>query len=221
MKRRAPVSREYIESLLDKEDGLNYGYSIKGGLSPEEQHLRNKALISLLYLSARRISELVGRTYTDEESGIKDVWEGVKVSDFKYDILGGVRVLIMNCRILKKGGKKRGLRKEYADVILDCSDHPFIDHIEEWIEHQKKTEEDKLFSISRSRAYQIMKEIDPAIVGPHWFRHQRLSHLGEVLNPYQLTEQIGFWESIDPAVAYVHGRVSTYLDATKKSRREL
>ena len=31
--------------------------------------------------------------------------------------------------------------------------------------------------------------------------------------------RIGFWESIDPAVAYVHGRVGEYLEACEKVRK--
>lgn len=219
MERKAPVSRDYIAKLLDKVDQQNYGYSIRGGLKPAEQKLRNKALISMLYLSARRISELVGRVYKDEESGIEDVWEGVKISSLRYDKLQDTEVLIMPCRILKKGSRKKGLRVVTAEVIIDCSEEPFMTHINEWVTFQKEKGEDKLFPLSRSRAYVILQEIDPMIVGPHWFRHMRLSHLGEVLNPYQLAERIGFWESIDPAIAYVHGRVSTYLDAVKKLRR--
>ena len=40
----APVSRDYIRMLVDKFDTIQYGESIRGGLSPEEQRLRNKAL---------------------------------------------------------------------------------------------------------------------------------------------------------------------------------
>jgi len=47
----------------------------------------------------------------------------------------------------------------------------------------------------------------------------RLSHLAKALNPYELTEQIGFWETIDPAISYVHGEVSKYLEACDLARR--
>jgi len=46
----------------------------------------------------------------------------------------------------------------------------------------------------------------------------RLSHLAETLNIYELKARIGFWESIDPAVAYVHGRTKKYLEACKTAR---
>ncbi len=50
----APVSRHHIEYLVKKVDSMNYGMPFAyGDCNPEEQKLRNKGLISLLYLSAR------------------------------------------------------------------------------------------------------------------------------------------------------------------------
>jgi hypothetical protein len=174
---------------------------------------QNKSLISLLYLSARRISEIVGRKY----KGF--IYEGVKLKDFREDTLESRDVLIMNCLILKKWHRKTDEPKIIRkDVIMDMGDAPFIEHILTWREHQQEAAKEKFMPITRSRAYQILQQIDQRIVGPHWFRHMRLSHLAETLSPYQLNERIGFWESIDPAVAYVHGRVSDYLEACEKAR---
>ncbi len=199
--------------LVDKVDTIEYGNSIIGGLSPIEQQQRNKSLISLLYLSARRISEIVGRKY----KGF--IYEGVKLRDFREDTLEGRDVLIMNCLILKKWRRKvdepKIVRK---DVIMDMEDSPFIEHVQAWRDHQQNAGKEKLMPITRSRAYQILQQIDQRIVGPHWFRHMRLSHLAETLNPFQLNQRIGFWERIDPAVAYVHGRVSDYLEACEHAR---
>ncbi|NIO37995.1 hypothetical protein GTO27_09875 [Candidatus Bathyarchaeota archaeon] len=213
MEGMAPVSRDFIRLLVDKVDTVKYGHSVIGGLSPAEQQQRNKALISLLYLSARRISEIVGRTY----KGF--IYEGVKLKDFRLDTLEGREVLIMNCLILKKWRRKADEPKIMRrDVIIDMEDSPFIEHIQAWREHQQESRKEKFMSITRSRAYQILQQIDQRIVGPHWFRHMRLSHLAETLNPFQLNERIGFWERIDPAVAYVHGRVSDYLEACENAR---
>lgn len=212
MKRTVPVSISYIESLVNKIDLLEYGFSIKGGLTPEEQRMRNKAIVSLLYLSARRVREIVGRTYKG------DVWPGIYLKDIREDMLPtGDMALIMNCRILKKGLSKAHV---FNEVILDLEDEPFITHIKDWIEHQRSSGREKLIELSQSRVYNILKEIDPRIVGAHWFRHQRLSHLARTLDPYQLTEQIGFWEDVRPAITYVHGRVDDYLDAVKRVRDE-
>lgn len=226
MKRRAPVSRDYIRLLVDKFDTLDYGVSIAGGLSPDEQRMRNKALVSLLYLSARRISEIVGRVYVkhDKQKIIYvDKYPGVQCSDFRFDSLEGREILIMNCRILKKWHFKQDknetvLVKQYADVIMDKQEEPFIKHILDWLEHQKLSKVSKYMPITSTRAYQIVCDLDPRIVGSHWFRHMRLSHLAKALNPYELTEQIGFWETIDPAISYVHGEVSKYLEACDLAR---
>jgi len=213
MKDIAPVSRDYIRMLVDKFDTIQYGESIRGGLSPEEQRHRNKALTSLLYLSARRISEIVGRKYKG------DVYEGVMVSDFRTDVLDGHKVIIMNCRILKKWNRIKDKPKfHYGDVIMDRGDQPFIGHILRWLRRQKKEGENKYINLGRNRAYKIFQELSPKIVGPHWFRHMRLSHLAETLSIYELKAKVGFWESIEPAIAYVHGTTSKYLEACRKAR---
>jgi len=213
MKDVAPVSRDYIRMLVDKFDTIQYGESIRGGLSPEEQRHRNKALTSLLYLSARRISEIVGRKYKG------DVYKGVIVSDFREDQLDGQDVLIMNCRILKKWNRKRDVAKiHFGDVIMDMADEPFIGHILSWLEHQNEHHENKYVNLGRNRVYQILHELSPKIVGPHWFRHMRLSHLAETLSIYELKAKVGFWESIEPAIAYVHGKTSKYLEACRRAR---
>lgn len=221
MKRRAPISRGYIVGLLTKIDEIPYGYSVKKGLSAQDQRIRNKAVVSYFYESARRVSEIVGRKIINIDTGeIIDEWRGTYLSDIRYDTLSGTRVMIVNCRILKKGSLKHGIREEYADVILDTREEPFISHIEEWINYQRSNNQEKLFPLSRTGVYQILQRIDPLIVGPHWFRHQRLSHLAEALSPYQLTERIGFWTTIEPAVSYVHGRVEDYLSACERARGE-
>lgn len=210
----APVSRSAIEKLVTKIDVIEYGHGMRG-LSPSEQCLRNKALISLLYLSARRISEIVGRTYK------RDVYEGVLTSDFTLSTLRGEQVLIMRCRILKKWQRKIDRARVYpADVVMSMGDTPFIQHVLDWRDHQLQAHVEKYMPISRVRAYQIIQQVDPLIVGPHWFRHQRLSHLADYLSPYELNERIGFWESLDPAIAYFHGRMGVYLDALKQSRED-
>ena len=227
MEHRAPVSRKYILGLLDKVDTIPYGPRYRTGMSPEIQRLRNKALISFLYLGARRVSEVVGREYpwrrhndTSPLHPHSDKFDGVHLSDIRYDKLEGRSLMIVQCRILKKGSLKHGLLKKYGDVIIDMDDTPFSTHTEDWIKYQRSVGEDKLFHLSRTGVYLILQRIDSSIIGPHWFRHQRLSHLAENLSPYQLTERVGYWESIEPAVSYVHGRVKDYLEACEKAREE-
>jgi len=220
MEGTAPVSRGHIEHLVKKIDSMNYGIPFAyGDCSPEEQKMRNKALISLLYLSARRISEIVGRTYKGY------TYEGVLVEDFREEEYEGEEVLIMNCEILKKWRKieegsdeRKPLAKRY-DVIMLIDEEPFMTHILDWLDHQKRYGKNtKYMPISSTRAYQILRELDPQIIGNHWFRHMRLTHLAETLNPYQLTQKIGFWEGIEPSMAYIHGRAKDYYEACRKAR---
>jgi len=217
MKGKVPVSRDYIEGLLDRVNGLDYGVKIGGhGLDPETQRLRNKALIGFLYLSARRISEVVGLRDSGSATRQAQRLPGVMLEDIRYDTQAGRPVMIISCRILKKA------KPEFGDVVIDLKEEPFIGWIEKWIKYQTGAGENKLFPLARSRAYQILKQIDPAIVGPHWFRHARCSHLVSEggLDAYQLTERVGFWADIGPSVAYVHGSVDVYLDAAERARKK-
>lgn len=237
----APVDRDYVVGLLEKVDSTEYGTTIRGsGLSSSEQKLRNKALISTLYLTNRRISELVGRIYA--KHGMFDDYKGTLCRNFRLSAMGEENVLIMNCRILKKWNKKEGkARIVRADTVMFLEDEPFILHILDWLQHRvgelefkhfienkrisKKYLEDDVESpwnerfirITQARSWQIFNKLDPEIVGSHWMRHMRLTHLAEYMNPYEL-RKVGRWESIDPAIAYVHGKFSKYADACKKAR---
>lgn len=210
-----PVSFSYIERLIMKVDKQSYGHGIKSGLSCEEQRQRNKALIVLLYYSARRISEIVGRTLKLKDGSL-DIWEGVKVKDFRFDTMTNRDVIIMNVRILKKGRARKGsIRKVFREVAMNLS-WPRMEYLIGWYEYQKGYGPNtKLFNINRSRAFQILKDLDKKVFN-HWLRHQRFSHLGEFLTPFELNERLGFWERLDPAISYVHGRVSKYLEAGDK-----
>jgi hypothetical protein len=216
MKGKVPVSRGFIEALLDRVNGLDYGVQVGGhGLDPEIQRTRNKALIGFLYLSARRISEVVGFSGPSLAKRPPVMLPGIMLEDIRYDTQAGRPVMIISCRILKKA------KPEFGDVVIDLKEEPFIGWIRRWIKYQTGAGENKLFPLARSRVYQILKQIDPAIVGPHWFRHARCSHLVSEggLDAYQLTERVGFWADIGPSVAYVHGSVDVYLDAAEKARK--
>jgi len=203
-----PVSFQFIQQLVDKVDKTKYGSDLK---------LRNKALIVLLYYSARRISEIVGRTL-ELKNGTVDKWRGVTVKDFRFDTRNGRDIMVMRVRILKKGkAKADSIRNVYREVIMRC-DWPLMDLFLDWFDVcEEEGPDTKLFDINRTRAYQILKELDKRVVGNHWLRHQRLSHMAEHLNPFELNERIGFWERLDPAISYVHGRIATYLDAGDKA----
>lgn len=50
---------------------------------------------------------------------------------------------------------------------------------------------------------------------PHWFRHQRLSHMAlEGLSPYELKDMAG-WSSIKQCDVYVHLSARRYVNKIK------
>ena len=234
-----PVDRKYIFGLIDKVDQQTYGYSIKGGLSPDEQTLRNKALVAMLYLSGRRISELLGRAYHE------DVYSGIQIGDLQLGRIGRHEVLRVHIRILKKGTRKKKcpactrLNPSDSIVCSRCSrdlttvkpsgklkevfvwknirtEDPLCQHILAWLIYLKERRyEGKLFNIKRSRAWQIMIQLDPDIWN-HWFRHQRLTQLSDVMDPYELKE-FAEWESITPAVSYIHRAPGRILSKIEKA----
>ena len=123
----------------------------------------------------------------------------------------------MRVRILKKGkANVDSIREVLGEVAVYC-DWPLMEYFLKWFKLRKSEGPNtKIFNLCRSRAYQIVKEPDLRIIGNHWFRHQRLSHLGRYLTPFQLNERIGFWEKLDPAISYVHGTVEEYLEGADK-----
>ncbi len=209
------VSRNYIRGLIKKADS-------QGRYSPQYSYLilRDQGLVALLYLAGRRISELVGRTYEYEKGPLKgqlDIYEGVTLEDFEKDTIKGREVLRMRCRILKKGSWKKGLKEVTETINIRASD-PLTQYVEAWLvwllEHERGWE-DKVFSISRQRAWQILTSLDPKI-NNHWCRHQRMSHAAEVMDPYDL-QAFARWESIEPATSYVHRAPGRILDRLEEA----
>lgn len=208
------VDRNYIHSLIGKADETQYS------LGYEYLKLRDKALIALLYLSGRRISELVGRTYEytrGSHAGEVDVYKGVTLSQVWTGFVKGMKVLKMKCRILKKGSWKKGLKEVPATINIHYND-PLTQHVVAWLEYLRNhgyKDSDPIFKIKRARAYQIITALDPD-VWPHWLRHQRFSHVAETMDPYDLKEY-AIWESIEPAADYVHRSPGRLLDKVKQA----
>lgn len=155
------------------------------GLVEKALNSRAACLVAFLYLSGRRVSEILH----------------LRASDLTWDD----DYLSFRTRIMKRKGHPEetieiGLRSPAAKLLM-----PFVrDHI------ATLDPESYLFPSMRGGhigygwAYQIIRAIEPA-VWPHWFRHMRLTHVAEVMNIYELTE-FAKWADIRPAVDYIHVR---------------
>lgn len=193
------------------------------------ESLRDRALVSFLYLSGCRVEEVVRYyTYVCPECGEKlhsvkgEAWkkhcrkhgtverrkgvvygEPIKKSqiEFKDDLL-----VILNVRTLKR---RKKLNRNIPILVED--DREFIDMIKEYMADLKLTEEQEradkpespiLFNLCRQRVYQITRKI---YLKPHWLRHLRLTHL---TIDYGLTDQdlkqYTGWSDSRPANVYVH-----------------
>lgn len=165
------ISRTYVERLIQDVDEF-YRTREKGTRTYNYvAALRLKALIALLYLSGRRVSELTGRTYCYGDGRPDDVYEGVGLKDFKEARVKEKPVLCMRYRVLKRGDFQSGLREHYAVVNLPLDD-PLIKHLQEWLKYLRRTHQTdyaRLFTFSRVRAYQLINMVDPKI-SLNWLR---------------------------------------------------
>lgn len=120
---------------------------------------RDKALIAIFYITGARVSEIID----------------LKREDFTIRS----DELLITIEPQKRSDSGSPLRK-YDNLIFDRERTPFIDII---LDYVSDLEEDEfLFSsregghISRVRAWQIAKEINPES-SPHFYRHTRLSRM--------------------------------------------
>lgn len=174
----APIPRAYIEKLIKK--------------TPE---LRVKALVALLYLTGKRIGELLP----------------TQPSDYKRRKYLRREMLYVHVQLEKKGTVRHPTEKhphpklrppQFADIPIIMRD-PFTKHILNWLDFRKEHPHRHLFGFgTRQRAWQILTTLDKDI-WVHWFRHMRFSHLSETMNPYELKDFADF-ETLEPAVSYVH-----------------
>lgn len=127
------------------------------------RNLRDKALVSLLYITAGRVSEVLEITRESFDKTVKSN---------------------RNIVIIKLPNRKH--KKRYYKEIpvpLDRKDNIFfLKVVEEYVNSSPGIH--KLFPISKQRVWQILrKEID---MNPHYLRHIRLTHL---VTMYDFREQ--------------------------------
>jgi integrase len=144
---------------------------------------RDRALIVLLYLIGPRISEALS----------------LRRKDFVID--NERQELRIVLPILKRSKKKFTPFVAEHTITLSFKT-PFIETLLAWV--QKFQPDDLVFNITRIRAWQIIKELNPSLY-LHFFRHSRLTKLAEAGGtPFELMSWAG-WSSPRPAVRYVSG----------------
>jgi len=103
-----PITRSEFAKYLEKARATRY-------VRMPELAMRDASLLAFEFLYKTRVSEGVGRVYPEsnrkdlalETVDFRDVYEGVKVSDFKLAEVKGIQVLRARFRVLKRGRRKK------------------------------------------------------------------------------------------------------------------
>jgi len=148
-------------------------------------NLRDKALISFLYLSGARVSEVVMK---------------LKVKDIKIEKQEDRLFYIFHIYTEKRREKMDVYRR--VGIPFD-NNQVFLDIIINYINKHQLNNSDYLFDIHRRTAYRIVKKHFG--FNPHFLRHTRVTHLTTMygLNAQELLQYIG-WSDIRTASVYTH-----------------
>lgn len=186
--------------------------------------LRDKALVSFLYLTGCRIEEVVKyiiernpkRELTNKQTKKKysaPILERIKQGNGikkKQLIFEDDNLTIYNIRCLKR--KKDNAIKRTIPILLKEKEKPFVKLIQEYIKELDREQE--LFPITRARAYQILSEIG---LFPHYLRHLRLTHLVIDYNfSNEHLRRFTGWTSGKPTDEYVHLSAEDLLEKMRR-----
>lgn len=150
---------------------------------------RDRALISLLYLTAGRISEVIalrrGGIYRDDEFYI------IKIPNRKH---------------------KKRFWKEIPISPHKEADMQFFNILRHYYEKSKV--EGKIFNIKRDTARKMVTR--KTGINPHWFRHIRLSHLRRYYKfDGSLLQRYAGWTNLAPAAGYLEVGIEDFKDKLK------
>ena len=173
-----------IRGKTDDMEVVSLDYIIR--LCRKTRDTRLSCLMSLLYLTARRISEVLHLK--------------------KKDLVWTERFLSFKTQILKRPDQPT---QTIRIPLNSPSVKPFIPFIQ--AHTRKLLDNDHLFHgrlknkrkpIDRSTVWRQLNKLDPAI-NAHWFRHQRISHLSKTMSALDLQKFIK-WKGLNIAIHYVH-----------------
>lgn len=179
-------------------------------LTPEEllilinkkcKSLRDKAFLSMMWLTACRVGEVVQYSRSFKENGKwkkYNIAEGIKKFQVRPEQLEDKWYLVIeNVRVLKKR------HPDFKTIAIPEREKeiPFINYIVEYM-GTLPNDDDILFNFSRQRGYQIIRQVTGLF--PHFFRTARLTFLCNEYNldAADLKEWVQ-WSSIGNADAYL------------------
>ncbi len=164
----------------------------------------NRALISLLYLTAARVEEVVGLV---NQKTRKIVINPMKVNQIVFKELNGVDYMIIERLPVYKRRLRDNKPPRRNVPIYVANDIHFIKYIKDYI--KSKDPDDFLFKMSYQRAWQISNRIIIDENGRkgfnHYWRHLRLTHLVEDygFTDLELQQFVG-WSNTLMASKYTH-----------------
>lgn len=189
--------------ILSKKDLSEFIRNIK---EPEV-----KAFVSLMYLTAGRVSEVLL----------------IRRRDMKTRIIDGKEFVVIRMRVLKKwkvlkvhthedGTKHQDTvplkRFREAPIRIDKGmiERELFSHVHRYIKSSSLYPDDFVINKSRSWAWLKMSELDTF---NHYFRHLRITHLVQQgFTDQELVQFVG-WQDSKPAAVYTHLR---WQDVAKK-----
>jgi len=148
-------------------------------------NIRDKALVSYLYLTGARISEVLFK---------------VKIKDITVEKNDG-RVFYVFYLYTEKRREKTDIYRKVG--IPYDKNKDFIDIILGYIKRSGLVESSYLFDINRRTAHRLC--VKWMGFHPHFLRHTRLTHLASMygFNALEL-QQFAGWTNTNPASVYVH-----------------
>lgn len=184
------------------------------------KRLKDKALISFLYLTGCRIEEVVkfiqekrnNRVIINRETKQREnkpiiyrTLKGDPIQKKQIEITDSY-IIIHNVRTLKR--RQDSLLLRSIPILRSEREKTFIDIVLKYIEPLE--ENDYLFNMTRQSAYKKLKKV---VLFPHWLRHIRLSHLAIDYNfTHAELRQFTNWSSGAMADKYIHLNVTNLLN---------